>query len=76
MPQNIPGYQNLNSTQLNQYFQQQSQEHSITKYISSTSVYNNNNNNLNNSSSKLELKAKTYNPFENQSFSNEVSNKS
>lgn len=70
------GYQNLNNTQMNQYFQQQQQSqetlHSNTKYISSTSIYNNNNNN-NNNSSKLEIKARNYNPFENPSFSNEVS---
>jgi hypothetical protein len=76
LPGNIPGYQNLNSAQLNQYFQQQQQQSQDilhTKYISSSSIYNNTNIINNSSSSKLEIKARNYNPFENHSFINEVS---
>lgn len=71
-----------NMQQLNQYYQQQqlqiqqqqSQDTLHTKYISSSSIYNNNNNFNTYSSSKLEIKARNYNPFENHNqFLNEVS---
>jgi len=58
----------------NQNLQEQSQDMLQTKYVSTSTVYNNNtsiNNNI--SASKLEIKTRNYNPFDNHPLFNEVS---